>query len=314
MHLIDVHHHILPPEYVRTMVMHGVEQGFGDEPSRSWDAESAIEVMERQGIDMAITSISAPSVYFGKPAIRRKLARSCNEYSAEIVARYPGRFGAFAVLPMPDVESSLMELEHALDVLKLQGVALLSNADGIYLGEPEFNELFEELNRRKAVVFLHPGVSTAIKQSKTGVLPFMVEVTFETTRAAAYLVFGGTCERCPDVKIILAHAGGTIPYLAGRMILSAQVFEHKERIPKGCLTYLKRFYFDIALSAFPFSLRSLQELAEPTHILFGSDYPFAPEVATALTIAGLKSYDGFDEATLSGIERENALALFPSHC
>jgi predicted TIM-barrel fold metal-dependent hydrolase len=292
----------------------GIEQGFGGEPSRSWDPESAIEAMERQGIERAITSISAPSANFGKPALRRKLARSCNEYAAELIAGYPGRFGAFAVLPMPDVESGLVELEYALDVLKLQGVALLSNADGIYLGEPEYNELFEELNRRKAVVFLHPGVPPGIKQSKTGVLPFMVEVTFETTRAAAYLVFGGTCERCPDVKIILAHAGGTIPYVAGRMTLSAQVFEHKERIPKGCLTYLKRFYFDTALSAFPFSLRSLQELAEPSRILFGSDYPFAPEAATTVTIAGLKSYDGLDEATLSGIERENALALFPSLC
>jgi predicted TIM-barrel fold metal-dependent hydrolase len=311
MHRIDVHHHILPPEYVKTMERLGVEQGFGGEPSRDWDPEGAIEAMERQGIDRAITSISAPSVYFGKPAARRELSRSCNEYSAELIDRYPGRFGAFAVLPMPDVESSLQELEYALDVLKLQGVTLLSNADGIYLGEPEFNELFEELNRRKAVVFLHPGIPAGIMQSKTGVLPFMVEVTFETTRAAVYLVFGGTCERCPEVKIILAHAGGTIPYIAGRMILSEQVFEHRERIPKGCLTYLKRFHFDTALSAFPFSLRSLQELAEPSHILFGSDYPFAPELATAVTIAGLKSYDGFDEAALTGVERENALALFP---
>jgi len=295
------------------MVRHGVEQGFGGEPPRSWDAESAVEAMERLGIERAITSISAPSVYFGRPNIRRALARSCNEYSAELISCYPGRFGAFAVLPMPDVESSLLELEYALDVLKLQGVTLLSNADGIYLGEPEFNELFEELNRRKTVVFLHPGVPTGITQSKTGVLPFMVEAPFETTRAAAYLVFGGTCERCPDIKIILAHAGGTIPYIAGRMILSEQVFKHKERIPKGCLTYLKRFYYDTALSTFPFSLRSLQELAEPSHILFGSDYPFAPEVATALAIAGLKSHDGFDDETLKAVERENALALFPSH-
>lgn len=310
-HRIDVHHHILPADYVKALERLGVEQGFGGESARSWDAESTIEAMDRQGIVAAITSISAPSVCFGEPAFRQKLSRTCNEYSAELVDKYRGRFGAFAVLPMTYLDMCLQELEYALDVLELDGVVLLSNADGIYLGEPEFDELFDELNRRKAVVFLHPGLPPGAVKSKTGVLPYMVEATFDTTRAAIYLVFGGTCERCPDVRIILSHAGGTVPYLAGRIALGEYIFEHRERMPLGSVTYLKSFYYDTALSAFPFSLRSLQELAEPSHILFGSDYPFAPELATAATIEGLKSYDGFDEETLERVERDNALALFP---
>lgn len=306
-HRIDVHHHILPPEYISALASLDITSS-GGRPLPAWDVQSSLELMDRYSIATAITSISEPGVYFGDRLFARELARRCNEYSAQLMHKYPQRFGAFAILPLPDVAAALLELEYALDTLKLDGVVLLSSVEGRYPGDPQFDELFNELNRRKAVVFLHPAVPAINSELKLDLPPFLIEFVFDTTRAVTNLIYSDTLERCPDIRFILAHAGGTVPYLAYRISMGQIMLPGA---PQGVMTYLKQFYYDTALSANPYALRSLQELVDASHILFASDYPFAPEVMIGFTVQGIQNYKGFEEQARRAIERESALALFP---
>ena len=310
-HLIDVHHHIVPSAYIEALAGIGLTV-VGGMPFPAWDAETTLGVMDRNGIAFAVTSISAPGVHFGDDAFARDLARRCNEISAELVEEHPTRFGAFAVLPLPDVEGSLVELEYALDTLALDGVVLLSSqSDGRYLGDPAFDELMVELDRRQLVAFVHPTVPVTSEPIRLDVPGPILEFTFDTTRATFSLVWNGTVERFPNIRFILSHAGGTVPFLAWRMSLLDLSPQMKERAPEGARHYLRRFYYDTALSANPHALRSLGELVPPSQVLFGSDYPFAPQPVTEISVVGIQKYDGFDESARSAIGRETALALFP---
>jgi predicted TIM-barrel fold metal-dependent hydrolase len=261
--------------------------------------------MDRNGIATAITSISAPGIYFGDFEFSKDLAKRCNEFSADLISDNKMRFGGFAVLPLPDVKAAVNELEYALDVLKLDGVVLLSNVDGHYLGTSKFDDLYSELNRRKAIVYIHPTVPANGKFPKMKIPTSVEEFVFDTTRAISSLILNKTLKRFPKIRFIVSHAGGTAPYIAWRMSLLDY------RVHTDTINDLKRLYYDTALSASPYALRSLQELVNPSHILFGSDYPFAPEIITRMTISGLNTFNGFDEKQLRGINRENAIDLFP---
>jgi len=304
---IDVHHHILPPDFLSALASAGIT-GSGGRPIPEWDIQNTLALMDRHGIATAITSISEPGIFFGDQTFRRDLARRCNEFSAQLIREYPMRFGAFAILPLLDIDAALRELEFALDTLQLDGVVLLSSIDGRYPGDPLFDDLFTELNRRKAVVFIHPTVPAINRELKLELPPFLIEFVFDTTRAITNLIYSGTLERCADIRFIVAHAGGTVPFLAYRISLGQIMLPG---VPQGVMTYLKQFYYDIALSAKSHALRSLQELVDASHILFGSDYPFAPEAATFFAVQEIQSFDGFDEQARRAIERESALALFP---
>lgn len=306
---IDAHHHFLPEEYVSALAGIGVTDSTGV-PFPEWSPRISLALMDKFGIQTAITSISAPGIFFGDIEFTRDLARRCNEASAKLIDDYPGRFGAMAVLPLPDVDAALEELEFALDMLKLDGVALLSSVDDRYMGDPAYDDFFDELNRRKAVVFMHPGLAPGGKP-RSNLPPSLVEFVFETTMAVSNLLFSGTLERCGDIRFVLPHAGGTVPYIALRLCLGQFWPGLQENVPQGVMTYLRRLYYDTALSASPHALRSLQELVEPSHILFASDYPFAPELATGITVGGLDDYDGFDEEALEWVYRMSALSLFP---
>jgi predicted TIM-barrel fold metal-dependent hydrolase len=309
---IDVHHHILPQLYVEALAKLG-HTGGGGMPFPAWDPQSTLAMMDRQGVATAVTSISSPGVHFGDPNAARELARRCNELSAKLVADHPTRFGAFAVLPLPDVKGALLELEYALDVLKLDGVVLFtSHVDGRYLGDPLFDDVMAELDRRNAVAFVHPVVPKTSEAIRLDVPGFAAEFVFDTTRAAINLVWSGTLERRPNLRFILSHAGGTTPFLVGRIALLGALPQMRERAPKGAAHYLARLYYDTALSAVPNALRSLQELVGSDKILFGSDFPFAPEPITRSSIDGLARYPGFDAAARARIERANALALLPT--
>ena len=297
---IDVHHHILPEEYISSLASVNIKES-ARVVFPKWSVESSIAFMDRRDISAAIVSVSAPGVYFGDPEFARKLARRCNEFSARLIRDHPKRFGAFAVLPLPDVQASLLELEHALDALNLDGVGLLSNYNGQYLGDPAFKDLYAELNRRKAVVFVHPNTLPDAMLPKTKVTPAIMEFVFDTTRAVANLIYSRTLRRYPDIHFIFPHAGGTVPYLTWRISMGE----------RGIIKQLKRLYYDIALSATPYALRSLQELAYPSHILFGSDYPFFPEPLLTPMLESMENYDGFDERTREAVGWTNALALFP---
>jgi predicted TIM-barrel fold metal-dependent hydrolase len=305
---IDVHHHILPPDYIAAMKRIG-KKVVGGVTIPDWNIQNSLYVMDKNKIAAAFTSM--PFVYLGDLPLSADFARRCNDFSARLVSDHPKRFGSFAVLPLPDVETALRELEHAIDKLKLDGIVLPTNVGGYYLGAPEFDELFSELNRRKEVVFIHP-IDPPRECFPDLKLPTsLIEYVFDTTRAIANLIYSGTLERCPDIQFIVSHAGGTAPYLAWRISLLQYKTGMKKKVPQGVINYLKRLYYDTALSATPYALRSLQELVDPSHILFGSDYPFAPDLLTSVSIKGLKNYEGFDEQALKAIDQNNALNLFP---
>jgi 6-methylsalicylate decarboxylase len=277
----------------------------GGVPFPNWNVQKSLDVMDRNGIATAITSISAPGIYFGDIEFSKDLAKRCNEFSANLISDNKMRFGGFAVLPLPDVKAAVNELEYALDVLKLDGVVLLSNVDGHYLGTSKFDDLYSELNRRKAIVYIHPTVPANGKFPKMKIPTSVEEFVFDTTRAISSLILNKTLKRFPKIRFIVSHAGGTAPYIAWRMSLLDY------RVHTDTINDLKRLYYDTALSASPYALRSLQELVNPSHILFGSDYPFAPEIITRMTISGLNTFNGFDDKQLRGINRENAIDLFP---
>lgn len=278
----------------------------------AWDVQTTLAVMDRQGIATAMVSISEPGVYFGNVALARDLARQINEFSARLVADHPQRFGAFAVLPLPDVEAALRELAYALDTLKMDGIGLLTNYRGTYLGDAALDALFAELNRRQVVAFIHPSTPPGTDQPTFGLPPSLYEFTFDTTRMVANLLYSGTLDRYPNLRLILSHAGGTVPYLAKRLTFGPTIGSYlKARAPRNLIASLRRLYYDVAMSASPYALPSLQALVDPSHILFGSDYPFMPEPAVADTVTGLASYEGFDQQAQWEIERENARALFP---
>ena len=305
---IDVHHHLLPPPLVDVMDAAGMVEVAGRELPE-WSPQLSLEVMDRQGIDTALLSVSATGVHFCDDAEARWLARACNEYGAELVADHPGRFGYFASLPLPDLDGSLAEVEHALDVLGAEGFVLQSsNSDGSYVGDARFDPLMAELDRRAALVFVHPAIPRT--PMPTPIPAFAMEFPFDTTRAAFNLAYSGALERYPHITCILSHAGGTVPYLASRFSLLWLVDpELAERAPQGAVAYLARLYYDTALSANPHALSSLVELVGWDHVVFGSDFPFAPELAAQLSIASLEGDGRFDAESLELVRRRNALGL-----
>lgn len=297
---IDIHHHILPPEYLSSLAKIGITT-VTNLPFPKWDPELSLEVMDRQGIAIAITSISSPGIYFGDPEFSRNLARLCNEYSANLMKKYPERFGSFAVLPLPDINASLLELEYALDVLGLDGVGMLSNYDGIYIGDPLFTDLFKELNQRNTVVFIHPDAPPSIKLPNLNLPLSVLEFVFDTTRAIANLMHHGIFKKYSNIKFIIAHAGGTVPYLAWRITFGN----------KRLMKQFNKLYYGTALSATKNIIHSLLEIVDYSHILFGSDFPFVHERVVKEMIQELIYNDRFDKQARLAIEQENALSLFP---
>ena len=267
--------------------------------------------MDANGIQTALLSLSCPGVYFGDAGEARDLARRCNEFSAELKDKYPDRFGMFAVLPMPFTELACREAVHALDVLRADGVALLGSTAGKFLGDPGLDELMAELDRRQTVLFVHPNLHSSSETLDLKLPGFFIEFLCDTTRAAVNLIVSGTVERYPNIRWILAHAGGFLPYIAWRISLANLMTEFAEKAPQRILTYVRRFYYDTALSPSPYAMAALKELVDPSHILFGSDFPFAPAPLTAMQTRALDQSTIWNDACGRGINRGNVLSLFP---
>ena len=315
---IDLHAHFLPPEYRAALLEHG-HYTIGGYPTPQWSPESAIDFMDRWGIQSQVLSVSDPGVTFLRGKEAGDLARYCNTYAAQLFRTHRTRFGAFAVLPMPDVAASIAELEYALDTLHLDGVVLLSAYDGVYLGDRRFEPLMAELNRRKAFVFVHPA---AIPDNAKPALPlpdFLEEFTFDTTRAATLMLAGGTLRRYPGIRFQLAHAGGTLPFLAWRVGVLAEtpVGAHwPAGAPRPSALDVKQlirtFYYDTALSASESAMRSVLAVAPRSHIVFGSDWPFSQAVfleGVGDPAPGLSEV--FDAGQRYEIERLNPLRELP---
>jgi 6-methylsalicylate decarboxylase len=272
---IDLHTHFLPDAYRAVLTRHGQDTIAGT-PVPEWSAELHEDFMGSWGVGTSVVSISDPGVYFGDAGEARETARLVNEEGAALMRANPDRWGALASLPLPDVGAALAELSHALDVLELDGVALLSNVDGVYLGDPSLADLYAELDRRAATVFVHP----AVPRERPALVypPFLFEFTFDTTRAFVNLMYLGVFENHPNVRWVFAHAGGTLPYLAFRMSLGAFNEVVAANVPDGPPSYYARAYYDTALSYAPSAVASLSEVAPLDHIAFGSDWPFARQL------------------------------------
>jgi predicted TIM-barrel fold metal-dependent hydrolase len=304
---IDVHQHLIPPEWQTAL---GGPVGW---PMPRWSPRLATDLMDAHGIATGIVSVTAPGVVIhsapgaGTNHPARDLAVAVNDYAAELAADQPKRFGFFASLPLPDVEGALIEARRALDDLRADGIVLLSNVGDRYLGDPDYDPLWAELDRRGAVVFVHPAQPSL--SMLTGTPAPMADFVFDTTRTALNMVLHGIPRRYPRMKVILAHGGGFVPYAAHRF---AALAPHQAKPPLGpeeVLAGLRWFYFDTAMSASPTSLPSLLAFAQPGHVLYGSDWPFAPADVGAY-------FDRFLDtelagATLAEINRNAAERLFP---
>ncbi len=308
----DLHHHLVPPAYVHELEERGINR-VGGVVFPKWSPELSLEVMDRVNIERAVLSLSAPGVFFGDAALAVHLAHLVNDEARHIIDKFPDRFGAFATLPLPDVPASLVELTRALDDLKLNGVSLLTNYAGIYLGDPRFDALMAELHQRAATVFIHP---TSPPNAAAIELPYpiaMIEYPFETTRAVTHLVFSGVFKKYPNIRFILPHAGGTIPFLADRITFTGMFLTKGPRTaPKGAEFYFRQQYYDTALATSAPVLRALRAFVDPAHIVFGSDFPFAPDIIAQQSTERLASSEVFTDAEKAQLSIENAHALFTS--
>jgi 6-methylsalicylate decarboxylase len=307
---VDVHHHILPDVFWRaTNDAHSPVGGILPAP---WSKESALSYMDDAGTAVAITSISTPGVHMGDDAAARDLARQVNELSAELIQQRPERFGGFAALPLPDVDGALRALEYSLDALKLDGVVLFSNARGIYLGDARFKPLFDELERRKAVVFVHPTASPDAAARSLGLPDSLIDFTADTTRAVAQLHYGNTFARTPNVKYIFSHAGGTIPYLATRFSIvdAMNVIPGSDERGTAADT-LRRLYWDTALSWRPPILQMLRSVVGMDQVLFGSDYPYLRRDLAVGCRSEVEHSPELDSEETRAVLAGNALKLFP---
>ncbi|OBG41567.1 amidohydrolase family protein [Mycobacterium sp. E3198] len=304
---IDTHHHAIPSFYRELLRKAGIDEASG-RALPQWSPEASLHTMGELNVAAAILSVSTPGTAFlPGSADAAALARDINDYLAEIARAQPDRFGFFATVPMPHLSESVDEVARSLDELAADGVVLLANNAGTYLGQPDQDDLFAALDARCAVVFIHP--ASLPGPAVEGVPPFAADFLLDTTRTAYLLVRNGICQRYPNIRFILSHAGGFVPYAAHR--LAVAIMGDTGRSPSDSLDDFASFYFDTALSSSAAALPSLLAFAKPGHVTFGSDWPFAPVAAGKLFAAGLETYPGLDGGARAAIERTNALALFP---
>jgi predicted TIM-barrel fold metal-dependent hydrolase len=299
-HRIDIHHHIAPPKYIEEM------RALLQPPTLAWTPARSIEDMDKAGVATAITSITTPGVWIGDHDQGRRVARDCNDYAARMAADHPGRFGLFAALPLPNIEASLREIEYGLDVLKADGIALFTSYRDKWLGDPAYEPVMAELNRRNAVVFTHPEAPLCCRGLIPGVNEAVIEYATDTTRAIARLLFTGTAARYPHIRWIFSHGGGTTPFLSERLERAGKLRHNEPHVPNGVMAELQRFYYDVAQAAHPMALASLTRMVPITQILWGSDFPFR------FGVEYMKALGEFFSANdLRKIDRDNALALLP---
>ena len=304
---IDTHHHLIPPDYRKAVQKAGLESSSG-RALPDWSLDVTLQAMAELDVGTAILSVSTPGTSFlPDPADSAALARDLNDYTSGLIGAQPERLGFFATVPMPHIDAAVAETVRALDDLRADGVVLLANDAGVYLGEEGQHPLFAVLNERSAVVFIHPNELPG--PNVPGIPPFAADFLLDTTRAAYLLVRNGIRQRYPDIKFILSHAGGFVPYASHRMAIA--ITGDTGRNPADSLEDFSSFYFDTALSSSAAALPTLLVFAKPGHITFGSDFPFAPIVASQYFAAGLATYPGIDADTRAAIDRTNALALFP---
>jgi predicted TIM-barrel fold metal-dependent hydrolase len=307
--LIDVHAHFLPDHYREVLAAAGIDRPDGFPRVPDWSPQEHLAVMDRLGIDAAVLSVSSPGVRFGageSASDAVALARYVNDVAAATIAEHPDRFGAFASLPMTDLDDSLSEIERSLDALRLDGVNLLTNVDGVYLGDASLEPIMAELDRRHAVVFIHPTSPACWECTSLGFPRPMIEFPFDTTRAITNLLLTGTLNRYPAIRWIVPHAGGTLPFLAPRIAGVGMLLGFDD--PAAIVTQLRRLHYDLAGSANGPVVAALLSLVDRSQVLYGSDWPFTPE---SVVTGGLAWVSSDANPVTPGELTATACRLFP---
>jgi predicted TIM-barrel fold metal-dependent hydrolase len=268
---VDTHLHLVPDDYRAILD----ERGLSALPLPPWSLEMTEEFLDRYEIDAAVLSLGPPGVWFGDAGLAAELARMVNEATADLVRAAPQRYAGLAVLPLPDVDAALAELSHALDVLELDGVALLSNLGGIYPGDERLEPVWAELDRRGAYVFLHPAAPPHPPPLPQHPI-WLYEFPFDTTRAIVSLIYSGTLDRASGLRLQLAHLGGTAPFLAHRIAsLAAREPDKAAAASLGALAALARCWYDTGLSNHASAVEATTAVVPIERIVFGSDWPYA---------------------------------------
>jgi predicted TIM-barrel fold metal-dependent hydrolase len=306
---IDVHSHYLPQSYRSALLAAGHDQPDGFPQLPPWSIEEHLDAMDRLGIATSLLSISSPGVYLGDQAAARDLAREMNEIGRRAVVDHPGRFGLFASLPLPDVDAAMAEIAYGCDHLEVDGFALLTNVGGTYLGDPSRQPIFRELNRRRARVFIHPTSPACWQHTSLGRPRPMLEFLFDTTRAVVDLVLGGTIARHGDIEFIIPHAGAMLPMIVDRVGAFSRLLEVDPSA--DVLRDVARLHYDLAGFPLPRQLDALLTITTLEHLHYGSDYPFTPEFAAAMTAERLEAAGGAP-GSLIGALRGNTERLFPA--
>jgi aminocarboxymuconate-semialdehyde decarboxylase len=256
----------------QTIIKYRDARFFGLTPPMT-DVDKRIEDMDRVGIDVQVVSLSTPNVFFTDAKGQIEIARQVNDAYAELIAKHPTRFKGFASIPMDDPDGALKELHRAIDELKLNGVILLSNIRGKPLTAPDYRPFFNEANRLKLCVLLHPMLPVNTEPFREYVLGPIIGFPFDTTLAVARMCYDGLLRELPDIRWIVGHLGGAIPYLMERMDNGWRDFpECREKIDELPSTYLKRLNYD-TVSFSSYSLKLVRDLVGAEHMVMGSDYP-----------------------------------------
>jgi 6-methylsalicylate decarboxylase len=336
---IDVHHHFTPPAYLEYTKLYNTSpsgRGGGREGAPpaggrgrgqtsafpGWKLEEDIDDMDRNGTATAILSLTLPGLWFGPQDATRKVARDSNEYAARLRSDHKGRFGSFAALYPPDTEGALKEIEYALDTLKADGIGLYSNYRDKWLGHESFDPVYQELNRRKAVVYVHPIEAACCMNLVKDVGDTIVEYGADTTRTIASLIFSGSTSRFPEIRWIFSHGGGMMPYVIERfltgttadlvpgIVTKGQGNVPPGKVPAGVLKELQKMYYDTAQASNPVAMRALRTVVPVTQIVYGTDYWYRTAGETG---KGLTTNQVFSAAELKMIDRGNAERILPKY-
>ena len=312
--VVDVHSHFLPQTYIENLALHGalMDEGF---PLPKWSAEAQLKWMDGAGVETSVLTLAAPHPLFGDRTENAAQVRKLNEAAARLKAEHPGRFLFCAALPLPDVDAALAELDYAFDTLHADGVKLATNSRRQYLGDPVLDQLFAALDRRKAVVILHPHRPEPVSREVMRQTPLaMQEYLSETTRAVCNMITRNVPARYPNVRIVVPHCGAYLPLAIPRMKALTPVMQKNKLV--GEIDYaanLRQLYFDLAGAHSPEAIRLLLTITAPDHIMYGSDFPYvAPQVLTA-GLERMKKYLAAERDLVSYRDmflRENARALF----
>jgi predicted TIM-barrel fold metal-dependent hydrolase len=308
-HRIDVHHHMFPPFVQELWKKSNVRTA---PVVMRWTVEATLDQMNRAGVATTVLSVLA-SGGFNMPKLsvaeHRRLTRMANDHAVKLRSEHPGRFGIFAFVPMPDIDGTLREIEYALDVIKADGIGLSTSYGNRFLGDPDFRTVMEELNRRKAVVYVHPGRPECCDRLTPYVPGSFTEYPQDTNRTVMSLLFSGTFTRTRDIRWIFSHAGAAVPLLAGRVnsLAKIQLKNAARVLPDGIDFELKRLHYETANAAYPPNMAALLKYVSVSQVLFGTDYPYVTVVENAADL--MKA--GLSAAELGAIDRENALRLMP---